>query len=151
MWNGWCVVWMCDNLWITSSIFCLLSTVFLFCYNITCIYFIFSRNLFSSKTFLGSMSYFPHFLCIFCFSDMVAMEKQGGIWTKPLMIEKGLGYWKLDGYCNNTTILLQGFVWNYCAITFNLLVLASVILHYWLAISHLRNYVRVWWPWVNGK
>ncbi|RCV06225.1 hypothetical protein SEVIR_1G145200v4 [Setaria viridis] len=40
---------------------------------------------------------------------MAAMEKQGSLWTKPLMVEKGLGYWKLDGYCNSTTILLQEY------------------------------------------
>ncbi|OEL35470.1 Cell division cycle-associated 7-like protein [Dichanthelium oligosanthes] len=40
-------------------------------------------------------------------NDMAAIEKQGGLWTKPLIVEKGLAYWKLDGYCDNTAILLQ--------------------------------------------
>ena len=74
---------------------------------------------------------------IFCFSDMAAIAKQGGLWTKPLIVEKGLAYWKLDGYCDNATILLQGFVWSYCAIIFNLLALAFGILHYQLVISFL--------------
>ncbi|XP_025805281.1 uncharacterized protein LOC112884118 isoform X2 [Panicum hallii] len=42
-------------------------------------------------------------------SDMAAIAKQGGLWTKPLMVEKGLAYWKLDGYCDNTAILLQEY------------------------------------------
>jgi hypothetical protein len=45
---------------------------------------------------------------IFCFPDMATMEKQGGLWTKPLMVEKGVAYWKLGGYCDNSAILLQG-------------------------------------------
>jgi len=42
-------------------------------------------------------------------NDMAAIAKQGGLWTKPLMVEKGLAYWKLDGYCDNTAILLQEY------------------------------------------
>jgi len=40
---------------------------------------------------------------------MAAIAKQGGLWTKPLIVEKGLAYWKLDGYCDNATILLQEY------------------------------------------
>ncbi|CAN6272533.1 unnamed protein product [Urochloa humidicola] len=42
-------------------------------------------------------------------NDMAKIEKQGGLWTKPLMVEHGLAYWKLDGYCDNTAILLQEY------------------------------------------
>ncbi|KAG2657957.1 uncharacterized protein LOC120698880 isoform X4 [Panicum virgatum] len=42
-------------------------------------------------------------------NDMAAIAKQGGLWTKPLIVEKGLAYWKLDGYCDNATILLQEY------------------------------------------
>ncbi|RLM79445.1 uncharacterized protein C2845_PM12G12260 [Panicum miliaceum] len=42
-------------------------------------------------------------------NDMAVIAKQGGLWTKPLMVEKGLAYWKLDGYCDNTAILLQEY------------------------------------------
>ncbi|RLN08451.1 uncharacterized protein C2845_PM11G16960 [Panicum miliaceum] len=42
-------------------------------------------------------------------NDMAAIAKQGDLWTKPLMVEKGLAYWKLDGYCDNTAILLQEY------------------------------------------
>jgi hypothetical protein len=40
---------------------------------------------------------------------MATMENHGdGFRTKPLMIEKGLAYWRLEGYCDNATILMQG-------------------------------------------
>ncbi|XP_062218948.1 uncharacterized protein LOC133918871 [Phragmites australis] len=43
-------------------------------------------------------------------NDMATIEKQGGdLWTKPLMVEKGVAYWKLDGHCDNTSILLQEY------------------------------------------
>ncbi|KAG0532889.1 hypothetical protein BDA96_04G144400 [Sorghum bicolor] len=42
-------------------------------------------------------------------NGMATMEKQGGLWTKPLMVEKGVAYWKLDGYCENSAILLQEY------------------------------------------
>ncbi|KAL6646756.1 hypothetical protein ACP70R_015450 [Stipagrostis hirtigluma subsp. patula] len=43
-------------------------------------------------------------------NDMAATEKQAAdIWTKPVMVEKGVAYWKLDGYCDNTSILCQEF------------------------------------------
>ncbi|CAN6231505.1 unnamed protein product [Urochloa humidicola] len=42
-------------------------------------------------------------------NDMAKIEKQGGLRTKPLMVEHGLAYWKLDGYCDNTAILLQEY------------------------------------------
>ncbi|WVZ76196.1 hypothetical protein U9M48_024186 [Paspalum notatum var. saurae] len=42
-------------------------------------------------------------------NDMATIDKGGGLWTKPLMVEKGIAYWKLDGYCDNTTMLLQEY------------------------------------------
>ncbi|CAN6278436.1 unnamed protein product [Urochloa humidicola] len=42
-------------------------------------------------------------------NDMAKLEKQGGLWTKPLMVEQGLAYWKIDGYCDNAAILLQEY------------------------------------------
>lgn len=37
-------------------------------------------------------------------------KKLGGILrTKPVMVDKGVAYWKLDGYCTNTAIMLQEF------------------------------------------
>ncbi|CAM0145594.1 unnamed protein product [Urochloa decumbens] len=42
-------------------------------------------------------------------NDMAKIEKQGSFWTKPLMVEQGLAYWKIDGYCDNAAILLQEY------------------------------------------
>ncbi|XP_051195238.1 uncharacterized protein [Lolium perenne] len=37
-----------------------------------------------------------------------ALEEVGGVqWTKPVMVDKGVAYWKLDGYCDNATIMRQ--------------------------------------------
>ncbi|KAM0930551.1 hypothetical protein ACQ4PT_000870 [Festuca glaucescens] len=37
-----------------------------------------------------------------------ALEEVGGVQrTKPVMVDKGVAYWKLDGYCNNATIMRQ--------------------------------------------
>jgi hypothetical protein len=36
-------------------------------------------------------------------------EEVGGFQSiKPVMVDKGEAYWKLDGYCNNATIMRQG-------------------------------------------
>nr|CAB3482290.1 unnamed protein product [Digitaria exilis] len=44
-----------------------------------------------------------------CPADIKAITKQGGLWTKSLMVEKGLAYWRLNGYCDNSTILVQEY------------------------------------------
>lgn len=60
---------------------------------------------------------------------METIEKQGhGLWTKPLMVEKGQAYWKMEGYCDNTTILLQGLFWYYYVVRFQVIVLTFAIL-----------------------
>ncbi|GJM91054.1 hypothetical protein PR202_ga07389 [Eleusine coracana subsp. coracana] len=42
-------------------------------------------------------------------NGMATIEKQPDVWTKPLMVEKGLAYWKLEGYFDNSTIFLQEY------------------------------------------
>ncbi|KAK3152897.1 hypothetical protein QOZ80_2BG0165030 [Eleusine coracana subsp. coracana] len=42
-------------------------------------------------------------------NGMATIEKQPAVWTKPLMVEKGLAYWKLEGYFDNSTIFLQEY------------------------------------------
>ncbi|TVU32256.1 hypothetical protein EJB05_23980, partial [Eragrostis curvula] len=43
-------------------------------------------------------------------NDMATIDKKRDVlWTKPLMVEEGLAYWKLEGYCDNTSILLQEY------------------------------------------
>ncbi|KAL6877571.1 hypothetical protein ACP4OV_012786 [Aristida adscensionis] len=42
-------------------------------------------------------------------NDMATEKKAVDLWTKPLLVEKGVAYWKLDGYCDNTSILCQEF------------------------------------------
>ncbi len=38
-------------------------------------------------------------------------KKHGGfLRTNPFMVDKKVIYWKLDDYCNNTTMMLQGLL-----------------------------------------
>jgi hypothetical protein len=40
---------------------------------------------------------------------VAALEEVGGVQrTKPVMVDKGVAYWKLDGYCDNAIIMRQG-------------------------------------------
>jgi hypothetical protein len=40
---------------------------------------------------------------------VAALEEVGGVQrTKPVMVDKGVAYWELDGYCDNATIMRQG-------------------------------------------
>ena len=39
----------------------------------------------------------------------ISEEKLGGlVRKKPVRIDEGVAYWKLDGYCDKTAIMRQG-------------------------------------------